>query len=81
MVVGTWLQKYLIRKNGLPAFKDYETHKNIIHYSHLVVAKNIKLLRYRGRLTNKELWIISMEEHETIVDVLQKREDVDGTME
>jgi hypothetical protein len=71
----------LIRKNGLPTFKDYETHKKIIHYSHLVVEKNIKLNRYHGRPTNTELWTISMEYHETIIDVLQKREDADGTME
>jgi len=81
VVVGTWLRKYLIRKNGLPAFEDYETHKKIIHYSHLVLATNIKLERYRGKPTNKELWNISMEDHETIIDALEKREDGDGTME
>ena len=63
------------------AFEDYETHKKIIHYSHLVVATNIKLDRYHGRPTNKVLWKISMEEHETIIDALQKRENTDGTME
>lgn len=81
MVVGTCLRKYLTRKNGLPAFKDYEKHKKIIHYSHLVVATNIKLDRYRGRPSNKVLWTISMEEHETIIDALQKRENANGTME
>ena len=71
----------MTRKNGLLAFKDYETHKNIIHYSHLVVAKNIKLDWYHGIPTNKVLWKISMEEHETIINVMQKREDANGTME
>ena len=46
VVVGTWLQKYLMRKNGLPTFEDYERHKKIIHYSHLILATNIKLVRY-----------------------------------
>ena len=81
MVVGTWLQKYLRRKNGLPSFEDYETHKKIMHYSHLVVATNIKLKQYRGRPSKKLLWSISMEEHEAIIDAMQKREDADGTME
>ena len=81
VVVGTWLRKYLRRKNGLPAFEDYETHKKIMHYSHLVVATNIKLERYRGRPSKKLLWSISMEEHEAIIDALQKREDADGTMD
>jgi hypothetical protein len=58
VVVGTWLQKYLLRKNGLPRFEDYETHKKIVHYSHFVVATNIKLNWYHGRPTNKELWRI-----------------------
>lgn len=81
VVVGTWLRKYLTRKNGLPAFEDYELEKKIIHYSHLVVATNIKLDRYRGRPANKQLWTLSMEEHETIIDALQKREDADGITE
>ena len=41
---------------------------------------NIKLERYKGRLVNKVLWTISMDEHETIMDALQKRDDADGTM-
>jgi len=49
VVVGTWLRKYIIRNNGLFAFKDYETHKKIIYYSHLVLTTNIKLVIYKGR--------------------------------
>ena len=78
VVAGTWLRRYLTRRNGLPAFEDYQSKKNILHYSHLVVATNIKLERYIGRPTNKVLWTISMDEHETIIDALQKRDDVDG---
>lgn len=81
VVVGTWLRKYLMRKNGLPAFEDYERHKKIMHYSHLILATNIKLVRYQGRPANKVLWTISMDDHETIIDALKKREDADGTIE
>ena len=41
---------------------------------------NIKLERYKGRPANKVLSTISMDEQETIIDALQKREDVDGTV-
>ena len=80
VVASTWLHRYLTRRNGLPAFEDYQTEKKILHYSHLVVATNIKLERYKGRPTNKVLWTISMDEHETIIDALQKREDANGTV-
>ena len=80
VVAGTWVRRYLTRRNGLPTFEDYQTEKKILHYSHLVVATNIKLERYKRRPANKVLWTISMDEHETIIDALQKREDVDGTM-
>ena len=80
VVVGTWLRRYLTRRNGFPTFEDYRTEKKILHYSHLVVATNVKLERQKGRPTNKVLWTISMDEHETIIDALQKREDVDGTV-
>jgi hypothetical protein len=80
VVVGTWLRKYLTRRNGLPAFEDYQSEKKIIHYSHLVVATNIKLERYKGKPANKILWTLSMEDHEAIIDALQKREDADGTL-
>ena len=79
IVVGTWLGTYLTRRNSLPTFEDYQSEKKILHYSHLV-AMNIKLERYKGRPANKLLWTISMDEHETILDALQKREDTDGTM-
>ena len=80
IIAGTWIGSYLTRRNGLPAFEDYQTEKKILHYSYLVVATNIKLERYKGRPANKVLWTISMDEHETIIDALQKREDADGTV-
>ena len=80
IVAGTWLCRYLTRRNGLLAFEDYQSKKKILHYSHLVVATNIKLERYKGRPANKVLWTISMDKHEIIIDVLQKREDANATM-
>lgn len=80
IVAGTWLHKYLTRRNGLPTFEDYQFEKKILHYSHLVVAMNIKLERYKGRPANKVLWTISMDENKTIIDALQKREDANGTV-
>ena len=70
VVAGTWLCRYLTRRNGLLAFEDYQTEKKILHYSHLLVATNIKLERYQGRPANKVLWRISMDKHETIIDAL-----------
>ena len=70
IVVGSWLHRYLTRRNGLPTFEDYQSKKKILHYSHLVVARNIKLERYKGRPANKVLWTISIDEHKTIIDAL-----------
>ena len=44
----------------------------------MVLATNIKLERYKERYANKVQWTISIEDHEAIIDVLQKREDADG---
>lgn len=78
VVVGTWLQKIVSIKNDLEAYKDYEENKKIIRYSHLILATNIKLSRYKGRPTNRVLWNISMQEHEAIMNALHEREDTDG---
>ena len=80
IVAGTWLCRYLTRRNGSPTFEDYQIKKKILHYSHLVVATNIKLERYKRRPANKVLWTISMDEHKTIIHGLQKKEDADGTV-
>ena len=49
VVTGTWLRTYMLRRNGIPAFKDYQKHKLILIYSHLIIAKNVKLLKHQGR--------------------------------
>ena len=37
VVAGTWLRTYMLRKNGIPAFKDYQKHTKILIYSHLII--------------------------------------------
>ena len=49
VVAGTWLGIYMLRRNGIPAFKDYQKHKVILIYSHLIIATNVKLLKHQGR--------------------------------
>ena len=80
LVAGTWLRRYLTRKNGLPTFEEYQSENKTLQYSCLVVGMNIKFERYKGRPTNKVLWTISIDNNETIMDALQKREDANGTM-
>lgn len=81
VVVHTWIRACIIRQNGFHTYEDYQIDKNIIHYSHLVLATNIKLNRFHGRPHNKVLWKNLIEEHEIIMDALQKRENVDGTID
>ena len=81
VVVGTWLRTYMIRKNGIPAFEDYERHKTIIMYSHLIIATNVKLLKHQARPKTKELWTVTSVDHEAILDTLKQRDDPSGILE
>ena len=49
VVARTWLQTYMLRKNGIPIFKDYEKHKTILIYSHLLIEENVKLFKTSWR--------------------------------
>ena len=49
VVAGTWLRTYMLRRNGIPAFEDYQKHKVILIYSHLIIATNVNLLKHQGR--------------------------------
>ena len=40
VVVGTWLQTY--------TFKDYQKHKIILIYLHIILATNVKLFKHQG---------------------------------
>ena len=35
----TWLQTYILRRNEIHAFKDYQKHKTILIYLHLIIEK------------------------------------------
>ena len=71
----------MIRKNGIPAFEDYEKHKTILMYSHLVIATNVKLLKHHAKPKTKQLWTLSNVDHEAILDTLKQRDDPLGTLE
>jgi len=77
VVVSTWIKKIVSRRNGLRAYEDYEANKKIIHYSNLILATNIKLTSYKESPTNRDLWNISMQEHEAIMNTSHEREDLD----
>ena len=49
VVVGTWLRTYMLRRNETLTFEDYRKHKIILIYLHLIIAKNVKLLKHEGR--------------------------------
>ena len=56
-------------------FEDFETHKHILHYSNLIVAKNIQLTPYHDRPLNKKLWRVHESNHEEILDTIRVRVD------
>lgn len=71
----------MIRKNGIPAFEDYERHKTILIYSHLIIAANVKLLKHQEKPKTKELWTVTTVGHEAILDTLKQRDDSSGTLD
>jgi hypothetical protein len=81
VVAGTLLRTYVVRKNGIPAFEDYEKHKTILMYSHLVIATNVKLSKHQGKPKTKELWTISTADHEALLETLKQRDDPSGTLD
>ena len=71
VVTGTWLWAYMLRRNGITAFKDYQKHKIILIYSHLIIAKNVKLLKHQIRPKVKELFTITNVDHEALLETLK----------
>ena len=63
VVARTWLRTYMLRRNGIPAFEDYQKHKIILIYSHLIIETNVKLLKHQGRPKVKELFTITNVDH------------------
>lgn len=81
VVTGTWLRRYPVKKSNLWLFEDFETHRKILHYSNLVVASNVHLIRYGGRPLNKNLWKVRESDHEAILDTIKSRADPDGSLD
>lgn len=81
VVTGTWLWTYMLRRNIIPAFKDYQKHKIILIYSHLIIATNVKLLKHQGRPKVKKIFTITNVDHEALLETLKKREDPTGTVD
>ena len=51
----------------------------ILHYSNLVVASNVHLIKYGGKPHNKILWKVQESDHEAILETLQCRADLVGS--
>ena len=81
VVTRTWLWTYILRRNGIFEFKDYQKHKTILIYSHLIIATNVKLLKYQGRPKVKELFTNTNADHEALLETLKQREDPRGTLD
>ncbi|XP_059067302.1 uncharacterized protein LOC131858197 [Cryptomeria japonica] len=81
VMTGTWLRRYPIKNIDVWLFEDFETHKHIIHFFNLVVATNIHLMKYCGKPHNKILWKVSESDHEAILDTIQVRADLEGSLD
>ena len=53
----------------------------ILIYSHLIIAKNVKLLKHQGRPKVKELFTIANADHEALLETLKQREDPIGILD
>ena len=71
----------MLRRNGIPTFKDYQKHKIILIYSHLIIETNVKFLKHQGRPKVKELFTIANADHEALLETLKQREDPIGTLD
>ena len=71
VVIGTWLWRYILKRNGIPAFEDYQKHKIILIYSHLIITTNVKLLKHQGRPKVKEFFTIANVDHEALSETLK----------
>ena len=81
VIVVTWLRTYILRRNGIPTFEDYQKHKIILIYLHLIIATNVKFLKNQGRTKVKELFTITNADHEALLETLKQREDPTRTLD
>ena len=61
----------MLRRNGIPTFEDYQKHKIIPIYLHLIIATNVNLLKRQGRPKVKELFTITNADHEALLETLK----------
>ena len=61
----------MLRRNRIPTFEDYQKHKIILIYSHLIIAMNVKLLKHQGRPKVKEIFTITNVDHEALLETLK----------
>ena len=71
VVTITWLQTYMLRRNEIPPFEDYQKQKIILIYLHLIIATNVKLLTHQGRPKLKELFTIMNVDHDALLETLK----------
>jgi hypothetical protein len=71
VVAGTWLQTYMIRRNVIPTFEDYQKNKTVLIYLHLIISTNVKLLKHQGRPKVKEIFTITNVDHEALLETLK----------
>jgi len=81
VITGTWLRRYPHKSVNIWLFQDFDMHRKILHYSNLVVASNVHLIKYRGRPLNKILWKVRESDHEAILDTIKSRADPDGSLD
>lgn len=73
VVTSTWLRRYPMNKSYLWLSKEFETSRKILHYSNLVIASNVHLIKYGGRPLNKNLWKVHESNHQAILGMIKSR--------
>ena len=81
VVTVTWLRRYSMKNPNLWLFEAWKTERKILHYSNLVVASNVHLIKYGGNPHNKTLWKICELDHEAILETLQCRANPVGSLD
>ena len=71
----------MLRRNRISVFEDYQKHKIVLIYLHLIIATNVKLLKHQGRPKVKELFTIANVDHEALLEALKQREDPIGILD
>ena len=81
VVIGTWLRQYPMKNPNLWLFEDWKIERKILHYSNLVFASNVHLIKFGGKPHNKILWKVRESDHEAILETLKCRADLVGSLD